>query len=179
MRYIKSINEFFDSDELKSELEIPFLQGELSFKDMVKDKNFFKQKDLLLSKLLMNCPFIGGLKYSRLSSSLIQIGYQHDIVFEGNNIVVFYVIEVMEHASSQTYLCNIYSKCIKNGNKVLFDEKITKQVNYNGLYKLINNEGLDMLIKFTNFSEKEFNYKYFPYTNRKDILKIQGPVNNN
>lgn len=180
MKYIKSINEFFDSEELKSEMEIDYLQGKIPFKEIVKDKNFYKQKDLLLSKLLMNCPFVVGLNYHRLSNNLIQIGFQHTMNFgQGNDVLLYYVIEVMEHATTQRYICNIYCKCIGNG-QTLFDEKLNKPIMpYSDLVKFINVQGLNMLIDFTKFTERTFNYKYFPFTNRNDVGKIHGSINNN
>lgn len=172
MKYIKSINEFFDSEELKAGMEIEYLQNKIPFKEMVKDINIAKQKDLLLSKLSMNCPFIIGLNYTRINSSLVQIGFQNIL----DNTNTFFVIEVMSN-NNDKYLCNVYAKCI---GKYTFDE--SKKMNlssYKDLVNFINHDALDILINFTNFTEKTFNYKFFPFTNRNDVSKLQGTISYN
>jgi hypothetical protein len=155
MKYIKKINEFFDSPEIKSQLEVPYLQGKIPFKEVVKDKNLLEEGDLLLSKLIMNCPYISGLNYRRLSNNLINIGFQEGT----DDVLTYFSIEIVEHksvGSISKYLCNIYAKCIES-NKVLFDEKINKSLmSYDQLISLINKEGLDLLIKFTRFVNSKY-----------------------
>ncbi len=172
MKYIKSINEFFDTEDLKSQMEIDYLQGSIPFKDMVKDKNISKQKDLLLSKLLMNCPFIMGLNFTRINDNLLQIGFKQDFTIDDEVVITYYVIEIMEHKGSETYLSNIYAKATRNG-KVIFDETINvPMMRYKDLVGTLNARGLDLLIYFSKWTEKNFQVKYFPYTNRSDVNRL-------
>jgi len=173
MKHIKSINEFFDSEEIKSNLEIDLLQGKLSLKDMVKDESFFKQKDLLLSKLLMNCPFIIKLKYNRVNKNLLTLGFD----YISDKMYSYFVIEIMENNNS--YICNIYAKCINDG-KILFNEKVDGRIiSYTDLTNLINNEGLNLLIGFSKFTQRTFGYNPFPFQNRNDVNSIEGSTYRN
>jgi len=164
MRYLKTINELFDSPEIKSEMEVPYLQGKIQSKELVKDKNLTREGDNLLSKLAMNCPYIGHLEYNRLSSNLLNIGFKKDVKFEGDDVTIYFVIEVMEH--SKKYICNSYAKCLR-GNKILYDKKINKGIiDYDTLTNVLNNEVLDLLIDFTKFNEHSFGFMVFPYKDR-------------
>jgi hypothetical protein len=42
MKYLKYIKELFDTEELKSQFEIPMLKGEIPLKDYVKNANAMK-----------------------------------------------------------------------------------------------------------------------------------------
>ena len=145
------------------------LQGNVPFKEIVKDKNMIKRKDLLLSKLLMNCLYITGLKYNR-QGNLLSLGFDEHLNFgEGNDVYLYFVMEILEHPSTKTYVCNTYAKCIGNGQD-LFNEKLNKPIMpYNKLVEFINKESLDLLIEFTKFTERTFDFKSFPFTNRKDV----------
>jgi hypothetical protein len=163
MKHIKKINELFDDSDIKSKYEIPYLQGEFDLNYIVNNKSFIKNGDNLLSKLSINCPYIGKLGFNRLSKNLLNIGFNKNL----ENVFLYFVIEIVDHDFSKSYLCNCYAKCIKNGESI-YDEKISKSlINYNDLVDLMNGKILDILIDFTKFSDKNFNYKGFPYTNRE------------
>ena len=46
MKHIKKFNELFDNDDLKSKLEIPYLQGNLDKKELVRSAIPFKGREL-------------------------------------------------------------------------------------------------------------------------------------
>jgi hypothetical protein len=163
MKYLKTINELFDDSDMKSKFEIPYLQGDIDFKNIASNKSLVKDGDNLLGRLSMNCPYIGHLSYKRLSSSLLNIGFQTEINLDG---IIYFVIEIMEHASSKKYLCNSYAKCVIEG-KTLYDKKINKSLmGYNELVTLLNNEVLDMLVDFNKFTNDNYKVKEFPFTDR-------------
>lgn len=167
MRHIKRINELFDDPEIKSQLEVPYLQGSIPCKEIIKDKSIIRGGDNLLGKLLMNCPYIGHLEYKRISGNLLNIGFHKNLNFgEGNDVLVYFVIEIMELASSERYLCNSYAKCVGNG-KNLYNEQINKGImTYDNLVKIMNGEVLNLLVNFTKFTDHTFNFKGFPYKDR-------------
>lgn len=167
MRYLKSINELFDDVDIKSRMEIPFLRGDIDFKKIVSDKNLLKEGDQLLGKLAMNCPYVGHLSYRRISNNLIDIGFNKNLNFgENNDVSLYFIIEIMEHASTKSYLCNVYAKCVGNG-KVLYNESINRSIMpYSELVRCMNNEVLNLLIDFNKFTNHTFNYKGFPYLDR-------------
>lgn len=167
MRHLKTINELFDDPIIKSQMEIPYLQGSIPCKELIKDKNIIPGGDNLLGKISMNCPYIGHLNYKRISNNLLNIGFQENLNFgEGNDVVIYFVIEIMEHASSQRYLCNSYAKCIGNG-KTLYDEKINRSIMpYDKLVDVMNGEVLNLLVDFTKFTDHTFKFKGFPYKDR-------------
>lgn len=177
MKYIKRINEFFDTDDLKSKMEIEYLQGKIPFKEIVKDANLIK-RDPLLFKLMVSTPFVKYLNYNRLSANLIQLGFQHTMNFgPGNDVLLYFVIEIMEHATTKSYICNVYAKCIGNG-QVLFDERINKPIMpYERLVQILNGEALNMLIDFTKFTNSTFNWVHFPYLTRTDMNMMDSDLN--
>ncbi len=161
MKYLKTINELFDDPDVKSKFEIPYLKGDLDPKNI--SKNIVKDGDNLLGRLSMNCPYIGHLSYKRLSNSLLNIGFQTEVNLDG---IIYFVIEIMEHASTKKYICNSYAKCVIDG-KTVYDKKVNKPLmGYNELVSLLNNEVLDMLIDFNNFTNDNYKIKEFPFTDR-------------
>lgn len=178
MKHIKRINEFFDSEDLKSKMEIPYLKGEIPFKDMVSDININRDKDNLLFKLIVDCSFIRYLGYKRLSKNMIQFGFQHSMNFGyGNDVFLYYVIEIVEHSSTKSYICNVYAKCIGNG-QVLFDEHVNKPIMpYEKLKSFLNGEALDILINFTKFTNSTFNWSHFPFVRRSDMNRFNTDIN--
>lgn len=62
MKHIKLLKEFFDTDELKAEFEIPTITGDLNFKELSKDApEFFKRDKTALGihdKLTLEFPFL-------------------------------------------------------------------------------------------------------------------------
>lgn len=169
MKYLKTMNELFDSDELKDQMEIPMLQGKIPFKDIVKDKNIIKQADPLLANLTMSCPFLGNLKYRRVGN-ILSIGFDERLNFgEGNDVSLHFYIEICEHQTTKRYICNIYAKCVGNG-QTLYDERVNKPImTFESLRELLNRDALNLLIDFTRYTEKVFNYKFFPFTKREDV----------
>lgn len=177
MKYIKWINEFFDTDDIRSQMEIDYIQGKIPFKEIMKDGNLIKI-DPLLFKLMVNVPFIKYLNYNRLSNNLIQIGFQHSMNFgPGNDVFLYYILEIMEHATTKSYICNVYAKCIGNG-KSIYDEKMNKSImSYEELVKVLNGEALSMLIEFTKFTNNTFNWVHFPYLSKEDMNMMNGDLN--
>lgn len=177
MKYIKRINEFFDTDDIKSQMEIEYIQGKIPFKEIVKDDNLIK-RDPLLFKLMVKAPFVKYLNYNRLSSNLIQLGFQHTMNFgPENDVLLYFVVEIMEHATTKSYICNVYAKCIGNG-KVIFDERINKPIMpYEKLIDVLNGPALSMLIQFTKFTNSTFNWVHFPYISREDMNMMSGDLN--
>ena len=166
MRYIKSINEFFDSDEIKSQVEIPFLKGEISFSDMIKDDNLLPNGDKLPHNLLINCPFVGFLNYEKTNNNLTNFGFQENL----DNTMIYFLIEIMSH--SDKYICNVYAKCFVDGRSV-YDKKINKNImDYEHLVKFLNGEALNLLIDFTKFTDESFNFKKFPYKDRNYMSNL-------
>ena len=124
MKHIKSINEFFDTEELKAQMELDVLRGNIDFKELVKDKNFIKNGDVLLDKLQMNCPFIQNLYYKKVGN-LLNFGFQKVLKFnEKDEVYMYYVVEIVEHQSTKNYICNVYAKCFGNGQS-LYNESET------------------------------------------------------
>ena len=177
MKYIKSIKELFDSDELKSQMELDYLQDKIPLKDMVRDSNIRKQKDLLISKLLINCPYLIGLKYKRVNENLLTLGFDNSDNFNKEGIYLFFLIEIMQNRDR--YVCNIFTKCYDNDKEVFSKKNHKGVISYDELSNFINKDGLDLLIDFTKFTEKTYNYKFFPYTNRSDVANIIGGVGKN
>jgi hypothetical protein len=177
MKYIKRINEFFDTEELKSIMKIDYLQGNIPFKEIVKDTNMFK-RDPLLFKLINNAPFIKYLDYNRLSSNVIQLGFQYSMYFDpDNDVFLYYVIEIIEQSTTKNYMCNVYAKCIDNG-KTIFDKSLKKPIMpYERLVQILNGEVLSMLIEFTRFTYKKFNWVHFPYLSKEDMNMMSGDLN--
>lgn len=167
MKYLKSINELFDDVDIKSKMEIPYLRGDIDFKKLVSDKSLMKDGDTLLSKLSMNCPYVAHLFFRRISNNLIDIGFNKELSYgQGNDVQMYFVIEIMEHATTKSYICNVYAKCIGNG-KVLYNESIHKPIMpYDVLVRCMNNEVLNLLIDFNKFTDRTFNFRGFPYMDR-------------
>lgn len=167
MKYLKTINELFDDAEIKSQLEIPFLKGEIQFRNLVKDKNIVKEGDTLLAKLLINCPYISKLGFTRLNRSILNIGFKKNLNFgEGNDVLMYFVIEIMESIPTKNYICNVYAKCVGN-NKDLYEEKANKGImSYDNLVEFINGKSLNILIDFTKFTDHTFKYSGVPYKSR-------------
>lgn len=165
MKYIKKLNEFFDTEDLKSKMEIPYLKGEIPFKEIIKDKNMLSYGDTLLAKLLIDCPYIGQLNYSRLSNTILTLGYHQNINIDDKDILIYFVIEIMESTSTNKFISNTYARCVSGG--YLFDKSLKRgPFGYNGLVTSINNETLDLLVEFNNFTNDKFNYKGVPFFNR-------------
>lgn len=159
MKYLKTINELFDSQDIKDQMEIPHLKGEISYKELVKDDNLIKDGDSLLARVAMNCPYISNLGFTRLSDSLINIGFFQELEVELEEVIISFHIEIMEHKSTNRYLCNAYATCMK-GNKKIYNESINRSIMpYDRLIDSLNNEVLNLLIDFNKFTLKNFNYK--------------------
>ena len=181
MKYIKTINELFDTEELKSSMDLDYLSGNIPFKELIKDKNLLKQKDLLLSKLIMNCSFIMKLGYKRINKNLLTIGFDNSKNFKKDGVFLYFVIEIMSNSDGDKFICNIYAKCIDN-NLILYSEKVStngNMVDYDKLYNMINKEALDILIDFNQFTENNYDLKYFPFTNRIDAIEPDWLIGNN
>jgi len=174
MKYLKSINELFDDVDIKSKMEIPYLRGDIDFKKIVSNKSLIREGDQLLGKLAMNCPYIGHLGYRRISKNLIDLGYNANLNFgEGNDVNLYFIIEIMEHATTKSYICNVYAKCVGN-NRTLYSESINRSIMpYNELVRCMNGEILNLLIDFNKFTSHTFNYKGFPYLDR-NYMKDQN-----
>ncbi len=166
MKYIKNINEFFDTEDLKSKMEIPYLKGEIPFKEIVKDKNMLSYGDGLLAKLLIDCPYIGQLNYNRLSNTILNLGFHKNINFDGKDVLIYFVIEIMESSVNNRFISNTYARCVSGD--YLFDKAIKKGTfGYQGLVTSLNNETLDLLVEFNNFTNNKFGIKCVPFITRE------------
>jgi hypothetical protein len=177
MRHIKRINELFDDFDIKSQMEIPYLRGDLSPDKLIKNLPV-NTTDPLFDNIILNCPFVKFLMYGRPNSSLLNIGYQKTIQFDAaNNVIIYYIIEIMENKSSKTVICNVRASCFGNGQKLYYEEINKPFMSYEKLFSFLNSEALDLLIDFTKYTEKMFNFKQMPYPHR-DYMKYMNTGRN-
>jgi len=177
MKHIKSINEFFDTEELKAQMELDVLRGNIDFKELVKDKNFIKNGDVLLDKLQMNCPFIQNLYYKKVGN-LLNFGFQKVLKFnEKDEVYMYYVVEIVEHQSTKNYICNVYAKCFGNGQSLYNESDNMSISSYDKLVKFLNGNAFNILKDFTRYTYKNFKYKYIGFDNPKEFRNMNPRMN--
>lgn len=174
MRYLKTINELFDSDELKSQMEIPYLQDAFPLEYYINNKNILKSKNPFLIRLLNDCPYLGELMYKE-SGNIINLGFSKDMKFDSqNSAFLYFTIEIIKDNITNMFVCNIFAKCVGN-NQTLYNEKFNKGlIDFNTLSKTINTTGYEMLTTFNKWTKSMFNY-----TGNKYYSNIDRPYNIN
>ena len=173
MKHLKTINELFDTEDLKSRYEIPYLTGEMSPSSI---KKWIPVKtptelglDKLLIRLLENCPFLVELKYRR-NGRILELGFSDTINYDPKNQVFYHFsMEIVEYVNG-AYGLNVYAKCIGNG-KTIYNESMIKRVdNFGDLVNLIKRPTFNMLIEFNNYLSKIFDKSHFSITDKGVVM---------
>jgi hypothetical protein len=166
MKYLKRINELFDTEELRDQNEIPYLRGEISPKKLVSGENLIGKDDKLLVKLIESCPWIVELKYVR-SGSILAIGFHETINHSPTDNVFYYLnIEIVEF-TNKTYNINFNAKVMGNGREI-YNESIRKgQLDINDVTTFLNKNCYPLVVDFNNYLSRMFSQQPVSYTNKR------------
>lgn len=155
MRYLKRIDELFDTPELKGMFEVPYMKGEMPLDYYVKNAKM-GTSDPLLNNILYTAPFIMPLKYKR-SGNLLSLGFDKDFKFNDRDAYVLFVLEIRE-VSDKKYLVNLTSKIHKNGS-VGYNNSFNKSnLTLSELMVFLRTEFLDAFIEICTLTKSEFDW---------------------
>lgn len=173
MKYLKYINELFDSEELKSQFEIPYLRGELSPEEISKWKPLENELDGELNQIINEVPWLIEMKYRR-SGSILSIGFDNHIVYgqheDGKEESVFYyfLIEIVKFRDE--YSLNVYAKCHGNGQQIYNESMIKKAMPYKEMISNLKRPAFNMLVDFNNFIKSYFGESHFSVKDKNTIV---------
>ena len=156
MKYLKTINELFDSEDLKAKYEIPYLQGEFSPMNISKSGNLIGTlENPLLTNLTRNCPFLIELGW-RKNGKILQLGYDGGGEFEdGGEVFYYFMMEITEFGPDK-FNFNVYAKSIERG-EVVYDKSLKKgSLTFIQLVNEIKRPALNILIDFDNWTEERY-----------------------
>jgi hypothetical protein len=102
---IKRINEFFDSDELKAEYELPYLRGEMP--DIIKNYKEFKQPEdvKFIDSMIFQFPVLSKL--------------HNKVVEKGTTKIHLYFATSTKHVNGDDYYASITFSFYKNQYNVI------------------------------------------------------------
>lgn len=153
-------NEMFDSEELKTKFEVPYLKGNLikSF-----DKVLGDVPNKFADRVSRACPFVVGMKYNN-TPSMFSLGLTKVL----HNTIMYILIEVM-----YGNICNIYTSVVKE-NGILYAKNYSKRdiSNFDSLTKFINDKGYKALVDLNKFTKSELGESVSNHLSFKD-----NPIN--
>lgn len=152
---IKKFNELFDNPDLKAKYEIPYLKGELKgsisgWKSATADR--------LADKIAYHCPFLIKMKYTQ-SNNLTSFGFSHDIKFGVNDFAFIYFSIQIREIGNDKFLCHIFARATRKGRELYSRTHESKEVNFDELVKIIDEDGYNILTEFNNWTLDNFDYK--------------------
>lgn len=150
MKYIKRINEWFDSEEMKSNFEKEYLKGELG-DEIINKWTIKKLNDPFIYELYMNCPFIHNLKINK-SGRFLHIGYSGDDT--DKNSFYYFVAEIVDF--DDVYQLKVISRDITNDKKVIDESFIKGNLKKEDLFKLMNGRVKTELNKFLSHVKSKY-----------------------
>jgi hypothetical protein len=144
MRYLKKINEVFDSEELKSSMEIPYLKGDFDPQKILKWWIPVTSSDKNIRELLYSCPFLSELNYYE-KDGILNIG------ISGGNGPYTYMFSISIFKGMDVWYVRFTELIRKNGSDILLEGdqvKIEGSSKFKKLADIINGEGFDRLTRF-------------------------------
>ena len=150
-----SINETFDSEELKTQLETDWIKGDLDKKQVIKWKEF-KPYNKFLEELSMNVPYVDNFGVAIMGNSYI-IGKKDLKVFNKNDMIAYYLtLDINEFKDK--YKLSVYLKCYGNEKKIYsetreYDDYMSKEE----LYKKLNVNIKPLIENFIEYLKNMFN----------------------
>lgn len=178
MRYLKTY-ELFDTKDLKSQFEIPYLKGDLDPSEISKWKNLKDELDTELNRIVNDVPWLVELKYRR-SGSVLSIGFDNHIIYDksedGREESVFYyfLIEIVKFRDE--YSLNVYAKCHGNGQQIYSESIIKKAMPYSEMISQLKRPTFNLLIDFNNFIENCFGESHFSIKDKNTL--VINPLHN-
>lgn len=168
MKHIKRINELFDSEEIKSKFEVPYLKGEMPLKYYTKSAKL-EQEDPLLGYIIQHAPFLVKLYYTR-SGNLLTIGFHKHFKSEKSESSVLFSLEIREN-KDKTCIANVYSTVYTDG-KIGYKNDINKGVmSHKDLVRFIRGEFLDSLIEICKLTKQEFDWSILSSFDKNALLQ--------
>ena len=162
MKYLK-IFELFDTEELKTKYEIPYLSGEMSPKAIGKEwqvaKHGTHKNDQLLNSLLYDNLYLFELLYKR-SGRILEFGFSDVEDIKDDQVFYYFMIEIVESAKD-SYILNVYAKTFVNTEQTYFETLSKRGINYDTLSSSIKNEVFDELVKYSNYLKDSFGLNKF------------------
>lgn len=167
MKYLKRINEIFDSEELKDQFEIPYLKGDLDPSKVLKWEKVKDDSDnKLLNSIVRACPFVADLSYRKGTNSL-ELGFK-DTIHGDNQVFYYFLIEIIDY--SNFYNMNMYATSIVNGRKTYNESLIKGRLSFIDLCDILNDKVFKELVDFNNYLEDNFDRSHFFIKNKKNIV---------
>jgi hypothetical protein len=158
MKYLKKINELFDTEDLKAKHEIPYLTGVLNGSEVLKWEKIITKNNFLFT-LVESCPFLTELGVN-ISGNIINIGFQNFKKYNEKDEVFYYFnIEIIKYVDS--YGLNVNYVCYSNKQKIKEGNIRDINLDFIKLTKILNSKVFDELIEFNKFIEKMFGFKHF------------------
>lgn len=122
MRKIKTLLEFFDTEDLKSQYEIPYLQGEMP-REISKFKNFKQGEDeRFVDALRFQFPVLNLFHYSRTNKGEFILHFLYATSNEPVDGVDYYASLTITHLKNQYVVVTLFRE-LKETDKTKFDAK--------------------------------------------------------
>lgn len=167
MKYLKTY-ELFDSEDLKSYFEIPYLKGDFDPTEIDKWAPVKNEMDSQAIQLVNEVPWIMGLKYRR-SGNILALGFENTIKYDENNQVFYYfLIEIVSFGDE--YSVNVYAKCIGNNKQIYNESMIKKAMPYKEMISLLRKNVFSMAVDFNNFIERMFKESNLSFKDKDQII---------
>ncbi len=147
--HIKSVNELFDSPDMKMSLEIPYLKGELKPLKWSKIKGYSKA-DKLVIRLMNECEYIGELNYASEESPFKLVIGKKDEDYS-------FMITITEN--NELYNLDVSAKLYVESYKVYKENYTKNRLNFRDLVSEIRKPVFDVLVRFNEFLEENINTK--------------------
>lgn len=167
MKYLKTY-ELFDNEDLKSQFEIPHLQGKFDIEEIEKWKPMKNDLDPELTQIINEVPWLIEFKYRR-SGSVLSLGFENTIKYDEDNQVFYYfLIEIVKF--QDTYGLHVYAKCHGNGQQIYNESLIKKAMPYNEMLSQLKRPVFNMAVDFSNFIEKMFKESNLSFKDKEQII---------
>jgi hypothetical protein len=152
---IKKFNELFDSPDLKYNLEIPYLKGDLK-KDIPNWKSATGANPLI-DRIGYHCPFILNMD-GKSNGNLLSIGFTHDIKFSVNDFAFIYFSIQVRDLGGDKYICQIFARATRKGRELYGRQHESKKMNFEELTRFIDDDGYNILTEFNRWTLDNFDY---------------------
>ena len=165
---IKKFNELFDSSDLKSKFEIPYLKGDLK-RDIPNWKNA-NSENKFADRIAYHCPFLIKMGY-RSDGNLISFGFSHDIKFGVSDFVFIYFSIQIRTVGDETYICHVFARATRKGRELYNRSHESDKMNFEELSNYIEDIGYNTLTEFNSWTLDNFDYSGTNHLGPEDMVK--------
>jgi hypothetical protein len=159
-RYIKRINEFFDTQELKDQHKNVKLNPTKFVKDIVVNDNLSK----FSAELVKQIPFLRYFKVYNKSGDNKTIAFNFENVVERGKDTISLDFYIMVYVNGDKFECNYNSYIVTDYDGIRYENEghMPNDLSLRGLFDYLSNTVYDDFIKFAKFAKSRYGIDIIP-----------------